>query len=34
MYSEFYKSDVGNKVKDLLNNSILLNNNSNNVEYS
>ena len=34
MYSDFYKSDVGNKVKDLLNNSILLNNNSNNVEYS
>ncbi len=34
MYSDLYKTEVGNKVKDLLNNSILVNGNSNDVDYS
>ncbi len=34
MYSEMYSTKIGDKVKDLLNNSILLNGNSNNVENS
>jgi hypothetical protein len=34
MYSDLYSNNVKNKVKDLLNNSILVNGNSNHVEYS